>query len=199
MVDYELYTLLMKRTFIAVDILPDPGLKEIIEQIHYRLRYEKINWIKTDLMHITLNFLGDIEDHLLPGIIGNMESITNGFGSFDLVLKSIGVYKNIRDPRVLWIGCEKSTAVEHLKDKFDHILQILGFDVEKRVFSPHLTLGRIKALRQVNQLNQIITQYIDTIFQNHKIDNVVLYESILKPEGAEYIPLRKFHLANAYR
>jgi RNA 2',3'-cyclic 3'-phosphodiesterase len=189
----------MKRTFIAADILPDPGLKEIIEQIHYRLRYEKINWAQTDLMHITLNFLGDTEDNLLPGIINSIESITDGFDPFDLVLKSIGIFKNIRDPRVLWIGCEKSTAIENLKNKIDTIMKILGFDVEKRMFSPHATLGRIKALRQVNQLNQIITQYMDTIFQNHKIDHVVFYESILKPEGAEYIPLRKFYLAHANR
>jgi RNA 2',3'-cyclic 3'-phosphodiesterase len=187
----------MKRTFIAIDVLPDPGLKEIIEQIHYRLRYEKITWVQPDLLHITLNFLGDTEDKLLPGIISNIDSITKGFGSFELVLKSIGVYKNIRDPRVLWIGCEKSPAIDELKDKSDHHLTVLGFDAEKRGYSPHVTLGRIKSLRQVNQLNQIITQYLDTIFQKQLIDHVVLYESILKPAGAEYIPLRKFHLATA--
>ncbi|MFO7370663.1 MAG: hypothetical protein R6X09_10380, partial [Bacteroidales bacterium] len=68
------------------------------------------------------------------------------------------------------------------------------FEPENRHFAPHLTLGRVKALRQLNQLGQLITLYKDAVIQKQQTDRIVFYESRLTPQGAVYTPIQTFQL-----
>lgn len=183
-----------KRTFIAVDILPESQLKEAFELIRHRMRLEKINWVETGNMHITLSFLGDTEENLVPGISDAIRKTAELFLPFELVLRSFGVFKNLSDPRVLWFGCDASQQLAQIKSKLDNHLLPLGFEPENRKYAPHLTLGRVKGMRQVNQLSQLITLYQDVVIQKQQIDRIVFYESRLTPQGAVYVPIQKFHL-----
>jgi 2'-5' RNA ligase len=81
-----------------------------------------------------------------------------------------------------------------LKYHLDGSLQKFGYEPENRAFAPHLTLGRIKGMRQVNQLSQLITQYKDTEFQTLTIDKFVLFESRLLPDGPDYVVIHSFGL-----
>lgn len=183
-----------KRTFIAVDIQPGNRLKEAFELIRYRMRLEKINWVETGNMHITLSFLGDTDENLLPGISDAIWSSAGQFQPFELVLKSFGVFKNLSDPRVLWFGCDASETLAQIKNRLDDLLLPMGFEPENRKYSPHLTLGRVKDIKQVNQLSQLITLYKDAVIQQQQIDRIVFYESRLTPQGAVYVPIQKHRL-----
>jgi len=184
----------MKRLFYAIDIVPGRTMLEAFNLIRHRLRLEKINWVAAEQMHITLAFLGDTEDGLIPGLIAGTEAMLARHGGFDITLAATGVFRNLHDPRVFWIGCDVAQELQQIKADLDSFLAGYGFEPENRAFSPHLTLGRIKGLRNPNQLAQVITLYKDTVFQCDAIRQIILYESRLRPAGPEYIPVRKFDL-----
>jgi len=184
----------MKRTFIAIDIVASDKLKEAFSLIRYRLRLERITWVSEGNLHLTLNFLGDTEEQFLPDIAQRIELVLKEQKCFELTLRSLGIFKDLRDPRVLWVGCDSCRAIQQIKTDLDNCLSDLGFIVESRAFSPHLTIGRIKDIRQINQLSQLITMYKDVEFQKQLITHVVLYESKLSPTGPEYAALQRHPL-----
>jgi 2'-5' RNA ligase len=184
----------MKRTFIAIDIVPSPRLIEDYDLVRYRLRTERINWVPAGQLHITLNFLGDTDEESLLQIGQTIERTVNTKTNFELTLRSLGVFRSLREPRVIWIGCDKCPGIEHIKKELDHSLTIFGFEPEDRDYSPHLTLGRVKEMRQQNQLSQLITLYKEVAFQKQIVDKITMYESKLTPAGPEYLPLYVFLL-----
>jgi 2'-5' RNA ligase len=184
----------MKRLFLAIDITPGNELTEAFDNVRHTLRMEKINWVRKDQMHLTLSFLGDTEENIIPGLVTDIETVMNTHHSFRLTLAGLGIFRNIHDPRVLWTGCESEKEFQLIKTDTDKVLKALSFEVEDRPFSPHLTLGRIKSMRHLNHLNQLIGVYKDTVFQSENMRNVVLYESRLTTEGPEYNPVHKFIL-----
>jgi 2'-5' RNA ligase len=184
----------MKRLFLAIDINPGSALLDAYDNIRHTLRMEKINWVRKDQMHLTLAFLGDTKEEILPALISGMDSVEKARHSFSLTLAGLGVFRNIHDPRVIWAGCKADPEFQLIKLETDKILRNLDFEVEDRPFSPHLTLGRIKSMRHLNHLAQLIGVYKDAIFQTEAIRQVVLYESRLTPDGPEYTPVRKFVL-----
>ncbi len=182
----------MKRVFIAVDIVASDKIKEVYELARYRMRLEKINWVAISNLHITLYFLGETDEELMPAIAQSIESAIIRHTEFKLILRSFGVFKSIHDPHVIWIGCDPCAPLQKMKKELDNNLSRLGFKPEYREFSPHLTLGRIKEIRQVNQLAQLVATYKDVLFQEELIKSIVLYESKLTSAGSEYTPLRNF-------
>ncbi len=184
----------MKRLFLAVDIIPGTALSEAYDTIRHTLRMEKINWVRKDQMHLTLAFLGDTEDNLIPALISGIESVMKARHSFAITLEGLGLFRNIHDPRVIWTGCKSSTEFQLIKLETDKLLKKLDFEVENRPFSPHLTLGRVKLLRHLNHLAQLIGVYKDVNFQTDTIRQLVLYESQLTPDGPHYTPVHKFLL-----
>jgi 2'-5' RNA ligase len=184
----------MKRTFIAIDIIPSVKLKEDYELVRHRLRLERISWVPEKNLHFTLNFLGDTAEELLADIVQGIENLTKRTTSFCLTLRSFGVFKNLHDPRVIWIGCDPCPEIELIKKELDNTLTILGLEPENRTFSPHITLGRVKNIHQQNQLAQLITMHKDTLFQSQKVDKIILYESKPTAAGATYLPIEEFFL-----
>ncbi len=153
---------------------------------------EKINWVRKDQMHLTLAFLGDTEENIIPGLVSGIENVMNSHHSFKLTLSGLGVFRNIHDPRVIWTGCESEAEFQQIKTETDKVLESLEFEVDDRPFSPHLTLGRIKSMRHQNHLGQLIGVYKDTVFQSENIRQIVLYESRLTTDGPEYTAVHKF-------
>jgi RNA 2',3'-cyclic 3'-phosphodiesterase len=184
----------MKRLFLAIDIAPGEALLEAFDNIRHTLRMEKINWVRKDQMHLTLAFLGDTEENMIPGLVSGFESAVKAHHSFSLTLAGLGVFRNIHDPRVIWIGCQSEKEFQDIKSDTDRVLESLGFEVEARSFAPHLTLGRIKSMRHLNHMSQLIGVYKDMVFQSENIRKIVLYESKLTVEGPEYTPVNKFLL-----
>jgi RNA 2',3'-cyclic 3'-phosphodiesterase len=184
----------MKRLFLAIDITPGKALLEAYDDTRHTLRTEKINWVRQDQMHLTLAFLGDTEDTIIPQLVSGLDPVMKAGHSFTLTLAGLGIFRNIHDPRVIWTGCKAEDELQRIKRETDKILRTMDFEVEDRPFSPHLTLGRIKLMRHQNHLAQLIQIYKDEFFQSGIIRQVVLYESRLTPGGPEYRAVHKFEL-----
>ncbi len=201
----------MQRTFIAFKIIPEREMADCIQHVQDVLRGEKIKWVDHEKMHITLCFLGDTSPTQVKSTIKILEEEIPLFPAQEVLFAGLGLFRSIRDPRVIWIGMDPGPVLPELKTRIDRKLVQLGFTPEERKFRPHLTLGRIKSTgnhspeknspeknfpeKNSGMLEGLLGEYRNMRFQKNLIREVIYYESILRKEGAEYLPLKRvaFH------
>ena len=184
----------MKRIFIALKVIPEPSLIEIYSSFKSILRDERITWVDPMNIHLTLAFLGDTEEERIEIAAVMLKQKCNGFGEFDFQLSGTDVFKNLRDPRVIVIGIKEFDRLRVLNELVKTGLKDTGFKIEERPFKPHITIGRIKYLKNHEDLKLTVEKYHDTPVQKVTTREVILYESILKPTGPIYKPLGIFRL-----
>ena len=184
----------MKRIFIAVKVEAGETLLKMISSFKSGLINETIKWTKPDNIHITLAFLGDTEEEMIKIISEMLKEKCEGSGKFELIIKGSGVFKNISEPRVIWTGIEPSEKFSQLNGLIKSGLGDAGIEIEDRPFNPHLTLGRIKHIKDKEVLKSLINGYQNKEIQKVAVNEVILYESILLPPGPVYKPIGKFKL-----
>ena len=184
----------MKRTFIAIKIPLSKQKQEIISDIQFKLKDEKIKWVDTWNMHITLFFLGDTDDDFIPVISDRIVELLQGIKSFSLKLNGLGLFKSLHDPKVMWIGINPSDKLKELKTLVDQVIVPLGFEKDTREFKPHLTLGRIKYMKDKENLKRIIDQNKEYDFGEILIDQLNFYESTLTSKGPIYKIIKQVKL-----
>ena len=184
----------IKRIFIAVKINPGDTLLNMISCFKTGLINERIKWTETENFHTTLAFLGDTEENKIQQVGKMLRRVCEGFGDFEIVIKGAGVFKNFKDPRVIWTGIEPSEKLNKLYESVKLGLQDTDITIEDRTFNPHLTLGRIKSINDNETLKLLVTKYMNTEMQKQPVSDVILYESILIHSGPVYKPIGKFHL-----
>jgi 2'-5' RNA ligase len=184
----------MKRTFFAVDIRPDERLTRILQDIRNDLAGEKIKWVTADLMHLTLKFLGDTPDDTIRQIIRAADASIRTVPVISLHLFAVGLFKNLHNPRVIWIGTKPCLPLEHAVQTLGNSLISVGYPVDPVEFVPHLTLGRVKEIKKTEKLVRLMEKYKNESFGTADIKEIIFYESILQPEGPLYNPLACFPL-----
>ncbi|MBK9391682.1 MAG: RNA 2',3'-cyclic phosphodiesterase [Bacteroidetes bacterium] len=184
----------MKRVFIAIKIEPGDELLKMFSSFKSVLKNESIKWTETSNIHITLVFLGDTEEKRITEIDQLLAGVCTGFGEFELKLRGAGVFRNIRDPRVIWAGINFSKEMADLNKAITGKLQETGTPLENRSFNPHLTLGRIKRINDISLLSGLLENYTSKEIQPVKVTEIIFFESILRPEGPIYKPLGTYLL-----
>ena len=184
----------MKRIFIALKVGAEEPLLAMISSLKSGLNKDIVKWINPDNIHITLAFLGNTEEKIIKNIGSMLKEKCNGLGKFELILKGLGVFRNLSDPRIIWTGIEHSERLIHLNNTIMSGLNDLDIKTEDRQFNPHLTIGRIKHLNDKENLSKLIKRFENSEMQIIPVYEVILYESILFPTGAVYKPLAKFKL-----
>lgn len=177
------------RTFIAVKIEPRHSLIQLMHQLKKSFSEESIKWVAENNFHLTLKFLGGTSPQQMNEIKAVLQNIGRSFPAFHFDLKGIGYFKRKGQPRVLFIKIEKDALLKQLAAEIDTQFSLLGFEKENRPFNPHLTLGRIKFLKNKSRFYSIAEKYSAKHVQQATIHEIILYQSILKPQGAHYKPL----------
>ncbi len=183
-----------KRLFIAVKVKFGQETTKAFHYIQRQLEREKIKWVDPDNVHLTIKFLGDTDEELIDDIKQSLENITQAFPPTRLKMKSMGVFPGMHRPRVLWLGLEHDPVVWQMAATIEQAMTSLGFEPEERDFKPHITLGRIKFLRDRRTLQHLLDKYNNHFFQEIPVDKIILYESQLQPSGPIYTPLGRFRL-----
>ncbi|MEE8443032.1 MAG: RNA 2',3'-cyclic phosphodiesterase [Dehalococcoidia bacterium] len=185
------------RLFIAVE-LPD-AVHQFISQVIGEFRQHDlpgIRWVRPDGVHLTLKFLGNVPGSQVVTIAQAMESVVSEVSPFVLHVGSVGVFPHMRAPRVLWVGIQGETEpLKQLHLRLEEALKALGFVKEKRAYSPHLTLGRIKGrlpAPELQRLSDATEQLQGTGSAMLPVAGLSLMESQLTREGAVY--RRKAHI-----
>ena len=158
----------------------------------------RVSWVKQGNIHLTLKFLGDIGANQIESISSVLQSVAASHSSFDMSFSGIGVFPNLRRPRVLWIGI--TTGAEQttqLAEDISNSLQPLGFPREKRGFTAHLTLARIRRPVNLQNVSGKLNQYDTLDIPTLKVGQIAFIRSQLHPQGSIYTPLRKFVLKNS--
>ena len=166
----------------------------MISSLKSGLRNENIKWTNPENIHITLSFLGDTEEEMISAVNTMLKEKCEGFGKFELVIKGSGVFKSLADPRVIWTGIELSPGLIRLNEVIKDGLKKTGIRIEDRPFNPHLTLGRIKTVKDKNVLKSLLDKYQNLEIQKTVTDEVILFESILLNTGPIYKPIGKYKL-----
>ena len=178
------------RTFIAID-LPDHVLHGIGSvQTGLKRTDLKIKWVRLASMHLTLKFLGDIPSDRIEVIGTALKETVKGIGPFVLEGKAVGVFPDLRRPRVVWAGvCGELEALHGLYERLEQALEDIGFPKEKRRVRAHLTIGRIKGRVKKQVLRAAVEGGKDFLTDPFDVASVILYQSTLRPQGAVYTKL----------
>ena len=182
------------RTFIAFDT-PSP-IKNEMKQLQEELKNScaDVKWESIDKFHATIKFLGDVEESILQQVLSTTESILQKYSEFDVSYQSLGCFPNKKHPRIIWIGCDNHDGkLADIKNTLDKELAAYGFEIEHRTFHPHITLGRVKGSRGLNNLTPMLE---NLTFEPHKasINEILIIKSTLKPEGSVYSTLKMIRL-----
>jgi 2'-5' RNA ligase len=175
------------RIFIAIP-LPD-DLKDRIAAVQERLKKvpADVSWVGMDKFHLTLKFLGEVPDDKVPAVAAAVQHAVAGGAPFAVTLHGLGAFPDLRAPRVIWVGLrDGEPQLRVLAETVDGALAALGFAPEKRRFSGHLTLGRVRSRANLPALVTRIESLKETPFGSCTVDRVALMRSILHPQGSEY-------------
>lgn len=148
----------------------------------------KVTWIPADRLHLTIRFIGEVDEGRLPAISGALEPSV-GVGAFDLTLAGAGAFPEGGCPRVLWVGVTNGREeLLRAEREISSRLAGLGIPDEERAYSPHLTLARVRepaGLRSARLLDGLTDSSLGTV----RIGAITLFHSKLSPKGPTYTPL----------
>jgi RNA 2',3'-cyclic 3'-phosphodiesterase len=186
------------RAFIAAD-LDTRVIEKICAAVDaLKPRIPAIRWLPKANLHLTIKFLGDVEEAQIAPIGTALRDELKLFPVCTISAKGLGVFPDLRRPKILWVGLAGNRLAE-LATKVESSLQPLGFAPEKRSFTPHLTIGRWRqADRPPKTLGQEIEDWRNFEFGACAVHEISLFQSVLKPEGATYYPLATVPLGTAH-
>ena len=190
----------MVRLFLAIN-LPE-HLKKRLAYLQQELARSgaDVRWVRPEGIHLTLKFFGEVSEEMIDRLAQTTKEVVqkSSQGPMRFTLKGLGTFPSGSRPRVVWVGLEgdlkRLSLLQHALEK---AFEKLGFEREKRAFVPHLTLGRVKSNRKVRHLLQEIQRHQDEAYsqpQEVEVKELILYQSILKPSGAVYLPLKRIPL-----
>lgn len=178
------------RTFIAIRLPGDVlgALAVLADQLASTWPEGSVRWARPEGVHLTLRFLGETDEERVPALASAMSQAADDVPPFALRLAEMGCFPNPRRPRVIWVGIEDADErLTRLQKGMERLARSLGWEKEKRAFSPHLTLGRVRD-RALPPEGEWLLQPPPLSFH---VDAVELIESRLKPSGAEYVALHR--------
>jgi len=186
----------VRRIFIAIDI-SEQARKAAAEHIEYLRNADRdvrVGWEKAEKLHITLKFLGDVDEPRIATLGVAIQQIASRFHPFKLELSDTGVFPNARQPRILWLGIVNTDdQLKTLAASIESACEKLGFAAEDRQFKPHLTIARV---REPQKGRQLAAMHLNSDFGSvgFTVRKIVIYESKLGPAGSVYTPISTHRL-----
>lgn len=182
------------RVFIAIDVKVESKLEAKWNELRNLLRNNRIKWVDKDSLHLTLFFLGETPANLIEDISKKLETELKSTATFSIKLQGFGTFGQTHSPKVIWADIIKSEPLNALKLVVSKVITQFGFADQHGSFSPHFTLGRIKHIESKNELARFINLNKTMDLQTNEVNKIVIYQSILKPSGPVYKPLKSITL-----
>lgn len=185
------------RVFVALDV-PE-SVRTALAGFVAKLRQSAATarWTRLEGLHVTLKFIGEVAPDKVQAIEASLARIPSRL-PIEIKFRNAGFFPNQRRPLVFWAGIEAIAQLSELAADVESFLEPLGIPRGKKVFSPHLTLARFKPQRGTpaqDELHAAIAAAAPLEFGNTVAREFHLFQSILKPGGAEYTRLATFPLA----
>ena len=184
----------MKRLFAAIKVTPQENLINIYNNLKSGLQHEKINWVAEQNIHITLKFFGETPEDKIDDICDVLDEVSGRHKPFELQLQNVGIFGSAYNPRVIWFGIRDGSIIETLAIDVLDSVEDIGFERDRQNFRPHLTVGRIKFIRDKRYFQQAIDKLKTEYLQTVPVNSIYLFESKLRPQGPVYNVIEEFGL-----
>ncbi|MFH0754216.1 MAG: RNA 2',3'-cyclic phosphodiesterase [Candidatus Omnitrophota bacterium] len=190
------------RTFIAIEI--DERIQRELARIQDRLKTAdpetkladpRIRWTNPKNLHLTLNFLGDIEPKIIDTIEKILSETAKDFNMFHMNIGTLGAFPNMHEPDIIWAGINKrANLLTDIALKLEERLTAHGITPAEHRFTPHITLGRSKNEASCQRLSDLLNNTHLPAGLSQKVDRICLFRSELLPKGPVYHLLFTAHL-----
>lgn len=177
------------RAFIAIELPQD--IKTDLSNIQEELKQTRadVKWVKPENIHLTLKFLGEIDQNLVKKICSILDEIAQKNAPFNLRLTNLGAYPKLKYPRVIWIGIANDQPVVKIAEEIEKETIKIGLAAELRPFSSHITLGRVRSALNRAALAEKL-DYLNKTSSSENPDfgvhSLILFKSTLTPTGPIY-------------
>lgn len=179
------------RSFIAVppNSQVHHNLAEFAIQNGLSSRDQGLKPVKTENIHLTLKFLGEIDQHHIKMVSDELGKIALNLSPFQGSVRGIGAFPGWGTrTRVIWVGVEPVTGIREIYQLVEEATTKMGIPSDGKQFSPHLTLARVSYLthESENVINKLKSLSSEPYFGDFTIDRIVLFKSVLLPQGPIY-------------
>lgn len=185
-----------RRIFVAVPI--DPALHEAVRTLERRIEAAgaRLRWVRPENLHFTVRFLGPIEETELEQVRQAARRCAE-MEQFRITLGGVGAFPSPRRPQVIWLGVREGAGeMGELAARLDGALAAVGFAREDGVFTPHLTLARVKEAGSKEGLSRLLRSFQEEEVGEQAVTSLLVMESLLRPQGAVYTQVEEVRLAH---
>lgn len=180
------------RAFISVDLPPFPPLAALLKEL--QTSGGQLKLVDLEQLHLTLKFLGSTDEDLVPQISEVMRESVRGIRPFAVRTAGTGAFPSRDYMNVLWVGLEDADNLATIAAYLEQELPSLGFAREKRSFSAHVTIARVRGGKNRDRVQQILEAHAADLFGEHTVDNIRLKRSVLTPQGPVYSTVEQVSL-----
>ncbi len=185
------------RLFVAVSLPSEIQNRLAAVQDQLRRAQADVSWVRAENVHVTLKFLGEVEVKRLDRMRLALTEVARAAAPFSMQVAGVGSFGG-RIPRVVWVGVgEGAEPLVQLAGLVEGALARVGFPKERRGFTAHLTLGRVRSSRNAEALLALILDTPASTFGTVKAMQFELMQSELRPSGSVYTVLDRFPLGEA--
>jgi len=186
------------RAFIAIELPKE--IKNTLSQLQDRLETSKadVKWVEPQNIHLTLKFLGEIDEKKLEKITQASEEIAKSTAAFHVHIWSIGAFPRINFPRIIWVGIDKGEQeIKDLAQQLEVKISETGIPKEGRPFSSHITIGRARSNLNRQDLVQNLSNLINELKEGAPeflVSKIIIFKSTLTSKGPIYEAVKEVSL-----
>ncbi len=178
----------MKRIFTAIDISDETRIQcaDYIEKLRSEFADLRVGWDKPEKLHLTMKFLGDIDENQLQNLTEAVEATARQFAKFSLKISKTGAFPAAKNARILWLGvADEQGILPKLNRVLETECEQRGLAKEKRNFKAHLTIAR---LREPQNSARLVEKHLSESFESEEftVSGITIYESRLQKSGSIY-------------
>ncbi|MFQ5583899.1 MAG: RNA 2',3'-cyclic phosphodiesterase [Calditrichia bacterium] len=185
------------RTFIAIEISDE--VREALGSLIAEMEQSSgnVKWVKPSSIHLTLKFLGNITESQVEQVTASVRASADSAGKFSLFTGEKGAFPSLNRPRVFWVGLNEkgNSKLLPLQKRIENELEKIGFAAERRRFSPHLTIGRVRTPQNIEAVSEKFMAY-PLPEREFSVNRIVIMKSDLTPRGAIYTVQRTIELSD---
>ena len=160
-----------------------------------RAKGHPVRWVRAELLHLTVKFLGEVDEGRIPNIEACLRDAVDGTREFQLPVREFGAFPTVKHPRVLWVGCEELPVLELLYDSIERAMSALEFVLDGRPFRPHATIGRVARAAKKADFKELQGDLEELDFwEEASIASVDVMQSVLSGDGPRYTRLAAVEL-----
>ena len=171
------------RMFISIPIKETDSIVPVLDDIK---QIRNVRASPTSQLHITMRFIGDIDDGKTKKVVKAVEDAVTGLQPFIIRIRGTGCFPNIKRPNVVWVGVEPEDILRQIAERISVNLKSMNISFDEKPFKSHVTVGRCSGPADVAPL---VEKYQDTEFTSFECDRILIMRSELSPKGAKHTVL----------